>query len=207
MNLRKLRLRRSSPYRLLRLALWSASCRKSGARRWSQGASAGGDRPGVETNVLADAARRGLSEPGDLADPLAAVDESHLDAGQAARRLVFCVIAMPQQPGFQKVLAALRADPSVVKAINDHYVPVLIDGDASREIGISDGRSVCGNQAPAPIAVVCLDDPRGQSVAWIPVASREGTASRNCSINPTRWSRRCGRRNGCSRRTQNPVMC
>ena len=60
-----------------------------------------------------------------------------LQRAKDARRLLFCVIAMPQQPGFQKVLAALAKDPSAVAAINEHYVPILIDGDASREIGHS----------------------------------------------------------------------
>src|SRR6478609_5637666 len=49
-----------------------------------------------------------------------------MDRAKAANRLVFAVIAMPQQPGFQSVLASLTKDRGMVSLINDNYVPVLI---------------------------------------------------------------------------------
>ncbi|RYG41349.1 hypothetical protein EON79_20965, partial [bacterium] len=44
-------------------------------------------------------------------------------------RLVFGVIAMPQQPGFQSVLQSLAKDPELVSAING----LRTDGDAVLE--------------------------------------------------------------------------
>ncbi|MES2920902.1 MAG: DUF255 domain-containing protein [Verrucomicrobiota bacterium] len=93
-----------------------------------------------------------------------------LARAKAANRLVFAVIAMPQQPGFQSVLAALAHDPALVATINDHYVPVLIDGDAAREMGLLTG-DLCseikrGLQLPLFVWMTC----EGNPVAWIPVA-------------------------------------
>ena len=99
-----------------------------------------------------------------------------LGRAKAANRLVFAVIAMPQQPGFQKVLAALANDPALVAIINDRYVPVLIDGDASREIGLLTG-DLCAEikrGLQLPLFVWMTYD--GNPVAWIPV-SRSAAAT------------------------------
>jgi uncharacterized protein YyaL (SSP411 family) len=92
---------------------------------------------------------------------------------KAANRLVFAVIAMPQQPGFQEVLASMAADGSLVSTINNRYVPVLIDGDASREIGLLTA-DLCaeikrGLQLPLFVWMTADANP----VAWIPVAFTE----------------------------------
>lgn len=89
---------------------------------------------------------------------------------KAANRLVFGVIAMPQQPGFQGVLKTLANDPALVYAINQYYVPVLIDGDASREVGLLSA-DLCseikrGLQLPLFVWMTSAGDP----VAWIPVS-------------------------------------
>ncbi len=93
-----------------------------------------------------------------------------LGRAKAANRLVFGVIAMPQQPGFQGVLAALANNPALVSTLNDHYVPVLIDGDASREIGLLAG-DLCTEINRAlhmPLFVWMTYD--ANPVAWIPVS-------------------------------------
>lgn len=93
-----------------------------------------------------------------------------MERAKAARRLIFCVIAMPQQPGFQSVLAALAADPAVVAAIHGNYVPVLIDGDASREMGLltADLCSEIKRSLQLPLLVWMTHE--GSPVAWIPVS-------------------------------------
>lgn len=93
-----------------------------------------------------------------------------MDKAKAANRLVFAAIAMPQLPGFQTVLSALAKDPALVSALNDSYVPVLIDGDASREAGLL-AADLCaelkrGMQMPLFVWMTSDGDP----VAWIPVA-------------------------------------
>lgn len=53
-----------------------------------------------------------------------------------ANRLVMVVIALPQQDGFSRTLDALEKDSTIVQAIKDNYVPVLVDGDMGREMGL-----------------------------------------------------------------------
>lgn len=93
---------------------------------------------------------------------------------KAAHRLVFCVIAMPQQPGFQKVLADLARDQGILDAIHQHYVPVLVDGDASREMGLltADLCAEIKRGVQLPLFVWMTAD--GNPVAWIPVSVGEG---------------------------------
>lgn len=100
-----------------------------------------------------------------------------LARAKAARRLVFAVIAMPQQPGFQSVLSTLAADPALVSSINNTYVPVLIDGDAAREIGILTA-DLCGEiKRGLQLPLFVWMTPDGNPVAWIPVSGSAPTAS------------------------------
>lgn len=98
-----------------------------------------------------------------------------LKRAKDAKRLVFGVIVMPQYPGFQKVLAAMAHDPAVVSAIHDHYVPVLIDGDAAREVGLltADLCSEIRKRLQMPLFLWMTYE--GNPVAWIP-ASRTDPA-------------------------------
>jgi uncharacterized protein YyaL (SSP411 family) len=97
-----------------------------------------------------------------------------LERAKAARRLVFCVIAMPQQPGFQEVLAALEKNPALVRAINEHYVPILVDGDASREIGILTADLCTEIRRPLQLPLFVWMTFEGNPVAWIPVSPADG---------------------------------
>jgi uncharacterized protein len=89
---------------------------------------------------------------------------------KAANRLVFAVIAVPQQPGFQKVLAALANDPAMVATINDHYVPVLIDGDASRELGFLTAVLCAEIKSGLQFPLFAWMSYDANPVAWIPVS-------------------------------------
>jgi len=94
---------------------------------------------------------------------------------KAADRLVFAVIAMPQQPGFQSVLRELAGNPALVSTINDNYVPVLIDGDASREAGllVADLCSEIKRGLQLPLFVWMTPD--GNPVAWTPITKSATT--------------------------------
>ncbi len=98
-----------------------------------------------------------------------------LKRAKAAGRLVFGVIAMPQQPRFQQVLAALARDRDVVKAIHENYVPILIDGDAAREIGILTADLSGEIQRPLHLPMFVWLTYEGNPVAWIPVAKTESS--------------------------------
>jgi len=93
-----------------------------------------------------------------------------LKRAKDAKRLVFGIIVMPQYPGFQKVLAAMAHDPKVVKTINDKYVPVLIDGDASREIGLLTTDLCTEIKKPLQLPLFVWMTHEGNPVAWIPVS-------------------------------------
>jgi len=96
-----------------------------------------------------------------------------LDRAKAANRLVFAVIAMPQQPSFQTVLAALAADPALVSAINENYVPVLVDADASREMGMLAGDLCSEIKRGLQLPLFVWMSPDGNPVAWIPVSTAQ----------------------------------
>lgn len=86
-----------------------------------------------------------------------------------ANRLVFAVVAMPQYPGFQSVLGTLSSNPTLVSNINQNYVPVIIDGDASREMGLltADLCAEIKRGLQLPLFIWMTAD--GNPVAWIPV--------------------------------------
>lgn len=86
-----------------------------------------------------------------------------------ANRLVFGVIAMPQQPGFQGVLESLAKDAELVRSINSTYVPVLIDGDASREVGLLTADLCAEIRRGLQLPLFVWMSPDGNPVAWIPV--------------------------------------
>ncbi len=92
-----------------------------------------------------------------------------LERAKAANRLVFAVIALPQQPGFQTVLSLLDANPALVSVINDSYVPVLIDGDAAREMGLLTADLCNEIRRPLQLPLFVWMTPAANPVAWIPV--------------------------------------
>lgn len=92
-----------------------------------------------------------------------------MDRAAAANRLVFAVIAIPQQEGFRKVLGDLAKDPQLVSLINDHYVPILIDGEASREIGLLTADLCSEIKRSLQLPLFLWMSPAGNPVAWIPV--------------------------------------
>jgi hypothetical protein len=93
-----------------------------------------------------------------------------MERAKAANRLVFVVIAMPQQPAFQGVLKALASDPALVYAINQYYVPVLVDGDASREVGLLSADLCAEIKRGLQMPLFVWMTPDANPVAWIPVS-------------------------------------
>jgi uncharacterized protein YyaL (SSP411 family) len=59
-----------------------------------------------------------------------------LQYARAAERMIFAMVVMPQANGFEESLEAIGTDPAIVEILNTSYMPVLIDGDAAREIAL-----------------------------------------------------------------------
>lgn len=97
--------------------------------------------------------------------------KASLEMAQNSRRLILAVIAMPQQPSFDDILKELASDPAMVSIINDTYVPVLIDGDAVREMGIltADLCAEIGSALQLPLMVWMTSE--ANPVAWLPLPS------------------------------------
>lgn len=97
-----------------------------------------------------------------------------MERAREARRLLFCVVALPQQPGFVKVLEELAADPATVAAINQNYVPVLVDGDATRELGLLTAELCMEIKRPLNLPLFLWMTHEGNPVAWIPAPPTQG---------------------------------
>ncbi len=94
-----------------------------------------------------------------------------LARAKAAQRLIFGVIVVPQQPGYQSVLRALSTDSKLVTAIHENYVPMLIDGDTSREMGLLTSVLCAEVKRPVQLPLFVWMTSEGAPVAWTPVSS------------------------------------
>lgn len=90
-----------------------------------------------------------------------------------ARRLVFAVITAPQYASCTAVLAELQRDPAQVKLINSEYVPVLVDGDAAREMCLLAAELAVEIKKPVQLPLFAWFTCEGNPVAWIPVAASD----------------------------------
>lgn len=99
-----------------------------------------------------------------------------MEHAKVSRRLVFCVVAMPQQPGLLKVLDALVSFPETVATINERYVPILVDGDAAREMGVLTAELCAEIRRPLQLPLFVWMTYEGNPVAWIPVSSSDPDA-------------------------------
>lgn len=92
-----------------------------------------------------------------------------LELARDTDRMIMALIALPQQPSYQVVLDELYANEAMVREINSFYVPVIIDGDAIREMGLltADLSAEIGNGLQLPLLVWLTPDVN--PVAWIPL--------------------------------------
>ena len=93
-----------------------------------------------------------------------------------AKRLVFAVIVLPQQPSFGRVLDFIERDPEAIRTINDKYVPVLVDGDAVREFGLLSAQLAAEVKQSVDMPMFVWMTQDMNPVAWVPVSNktREG---------------------------------
>ncbi|MEP2775137.1 MAG: DUF255 domain-containing protein [Luteolibacter sp.] len=91
-----------------------------------------------------------------------------------SQRMIFAVVVMPQQPSYAEVLAELESRRDVVDEINSNYVPVLIDGDAVREIGLLTVQLCAEIRSPLQLPLMIWMTPEGAPVAWMPLQADSG---------------------------------
>ena len=96
-----------------------------------------------------------------------------LDRAKAARKLVLCVVAIPQHPGFGEVLDTLASDVELVRTINDFYVPVLVDGDAAREMSLVTADLCAEINRPVELPLFLWMTHEANPVAWLPMSARQ----------------------------------
>ncbi|MFM2197600.1 MAG: hypothetical protein RLZZ505_1032 [Verrucomicrobiota bacterium] len=99
--------------------------------------------------------------------------KASLEMADHSRRLILAVIAMPQQPSFVDILNSLSADASALELINSTYVPVLIDGDAIREMGILSGELCAEIGSGLQLPLMVWMTPEGNPIAWMPLPGME----------------------------------
>jgi uncharacterized protein YyaL (SSP411 family) len=100
--------------------------------------------------------------------------EAFKAAGEA-ERLVLAVVVMPQQQDFSATLRCLEKKPFIARAIRENYVPVLVDGDVVREMGLLVDPLCREIKRQLQMPVFIWMTPEGDPVAWIPIsgASKE----------------------------------
>lgn len=151
------------------------SCGKKPAPVGSPGVVAGNEGPGAAGTAVLGVNRLGgfpgAVYQGQASSPILwqPWTRESLQRAKDSSRLVFVVVAMPQQPGFQELLAAFGSDPGVVSTLNETCVPVLVDGDATREVSlwIADLSAEIKRSLETPFFLWMTHE--GNPVAWMPV--------------------------------------
>jgi uncharacterized protein len=91
-----------------------------------------------------------------------------MQRAEKSNRLIFAVFVLPQQPNYLKVLKAINDDPGLVKDLNEHFVPVLIDADACREFSTL-AQFLCAEiNRPLAFPLFTWMTPQGNPAAWVP---------------------------------------
>jgi uncharacterized protein YyaL (SSP411 family) len=91
-----------------------------------------------------------------------------------ARRLVFVFVGSAQYPGCVEALDAIDRDPALVARLNREFVPVLADGDLSRECLLAAGLLSQEIKLPVSFPFILVLSPGGNEVTWRPVAFAPG---------------------------------
>ena len=97
--------------------------------------------------------------------------QESFERARAAKRMVLLVVTMPQHTAFHKVLNEMASDPGLVAQINDNYVPVLADADATRELGLLAADLADEIKVPVQLPMFVWLTPDANPVAWIPATA------------------------------------
>ena len=95
-----------------------------------------------------------------------------LKKAEGTSRLVLAFVVSPNYPSCGLMMDELENSAQFVQEVNENYVPVLIDGNISREMVLLAAR-LCGEvRAPLEFPVAIWITPKGAPVAWLPISSR-----------------------------------
>lgn len=156
-------------------AIGASSCRKTGATAEPVAKTLKVERvAALETNNLAGLPGVVYQSQADSPIHWQPWSKETMDAAKRSWRLLFCVIAMPQQPGYLDALKQLSSDPETVAVINRDYVPVLIDADAAREMGVLTADLCSEIRRPVQLPLFFWLTSEGNPVAWLPVSVGDG---------------------------------
>lgn len=154
---------------LLSLALLAPSCRKENGLEKSAAAP-----PIIDGALTANAMTK--APQGLLASRAASPvywqhwDPVVLKHAAGARRLIFAFVGSAQYPGCVEALDAIDRDPALVARLNSEFVPVLVDGDLSRECLLAAGLLSQEIKLPVSFPFILVLSPEGNEVTWRPVA-------------------------------------
>jgi len=112
---------------------------------------------------------------------------STFERAKAAKRLVLLVIAMPQQSACHKILNEMAADTGMVGKINDNYVPVLVDADATRELGLLAVDLANEIHVAVQLPMFVWLTPEANPVAWIPAMATAPESLRDAFDKSNTW--------------------
>ncbi len=98
-----------------------------------------------------------------------------LARAKASNRLIFAVVALPQYAGFDEAMRELSSDPEIVAAIHQKYVPVLIDGESSREFGQLTAVLCAEVKRPLRLPLFLWMTSEANPVTWVPAIQQKTT--------------------------------
>ncbi|WP_367873720.1 DUF255 domain-containing protein [Luteolibacter sp. Populi] len=92
-----------------------------------------------------------------------------LQTAKDTRRPVFAVIGSARYPGCVETLDAIDKDSSLVKRLNENFVPVLVELELSPEAGLA--AAVLSEEIRKPLSFpfILVLSPDGDEVSWRPV--------------------------------------
>ncbi|TAG10268.1 MAG: DUF255 domain-containing protein [Verrucomicrobia bacterium] len=91
-------------------------------------------------------------------------------AARDANRLVFAVVGLAQHPGFIETMQVIEKSPIVQEAVEKRYVPILIDGDASREMSLLSSDLATETQIEMRMPMIIWMTPTGNPIGWVSVS-------------------------------------
>lgn len=98
-----------------------------------------------------------------------------------SQKMLLVYVTSTQQMAAKKVFDAILRDPQTVREINEQFVPVLVDGDANREMGILAAMLCSEIKKPVSFPFMMWLTAEGNPVAWLPLdsnAADDATISR-----------------------------
>lgn len=89
-----------------------------------------------------------------------------------ARRPIFAFVGMPQSLLTHTALEAIYRNGALVESLNRDFVPVLVDADVCREIGLLTVPLCAELKKPTTLPMLLWLTSEGNPIAWLPLSSQ-----------------------------------